>query len=73
VGIAKINELIGSSALGFEDAARTVIERANRTLRGIKGIEVIEKQVEVGDEGLKEYRVRLRLLFDMAPDTLLHW
>lgn len=73
MGISKVNELIGSSPLGFEDAARTVIERANRTLRGIKGIEVIEKRIKVGDEGLQEYRVRLRLLFDVAPDTLLHW
>ncbi len=71
--IEKINELIGTSPLGFEDAARTVIERANRTLRGIKGIEVIDKEIAVGEGEIREYRVRLRLQFEMAPDTLLHW
>lgn len=71
--VSKVNELIGSSPVGFEDAARAVVERANRTLRGVTGIEVLEKRVKVEDDRIKEYRVRLRLLFDMAPETDLHW
>lgn len=71
--ISKVNELIGSSGEGFEDAARSVLARANRTLRGIKGIEVLEKRVKVVDGRITEYRVRLRLVFDMAPETVLHW
>ena len=71
--VSKVNELIGSSPDGFEEAARSVIERANRTLRGITGIEVLEKRVKVEDGRIAEYRVRLRLVFDMAPETVLHW
>lgn len=71
--VAKVNELIGSSPMGFEDAARSVLLRANRTLRGITGIEVIEKRVKIEQGGIAEYRVRLRLMFDMAPQTNLHW
>jgi len=71
--VSQVNELIGSSPVGFEDAARAVVERANRTLRGVTGIEVLEKRVKVEDDRIKEYRVRLRLLFDMAPETDLHW
>jgi hypothetical protein len=71
--VSKVNELIGSSPHGFEDAAKQVVMRANRTLRGITGIEVIEKRVKIQDGGIAEYRVRLRLVFDMAPDTVLHW
>jgi flavin-binding protein dodecin len=71
--VSKVNELIGSSPHGFEDAARVVIERANRTLRGITGIEVISKRVKVADDEVVEYRVRLRLVFDMAPETVMHW
>jgi flavin-binding protein dodecin len=73
MSVSKVNELIGSSPLGFEDAAKSVIARANRTLRGITGIEVIEKRIKVQEDGIAEYRVRLRLVFDMAPDTVLHW
>ncbi len=71
--VSKVNELIGSSPDSFEDAARTVIGRANRTLRGITGIEVLEKRVKVEDDRIVEFRVRLRLHFDMAPETALHW
>lgn len=71
--VSKVNELIGSSDEGFEDAARQVLRRANRTLRGITGIEVIEKRIKVGSDARLEYRVRLRLIFDMAPETVLHW
>ena len=71
--VSKVNELIGSSPDGFEEAARSVLARANRTLTGITGIEVLEKRVKVKDGRIDEYRVRLRLIFDMAPETALHW
>jgi dodecin len=71
--VSKVNELIGSSPEGFEEAARSVIARAYRTLRGITGLEVIEKRVKIEDGRIREYRVRLRLVFDMAPETVLHW
>ena len=71
--VAKVNEIIGSSPDGFEAAAAAVLERANRTLRGITAIEVVDKRVKIEPEGIREYRVRLRLSFDMAPETVLHW
>jgi flavin-binding protein dodecin len=71
--VSKTSELIGSSPLSFEDAARTVLERANRTLRGITGFEVLEKRIKVENDELREYRIRLRLTFDMASESKLHW
>jgi flavin-binding protein dodecin len=70
--VSKSSELIGSSPLSFEDAARAVLERANRTLRGVTGFEVLEKRIKVEKDELCEYRVRLRLTFDMAPESKLH-
>jgi flavin-binding protein dodecin len=71
--VSKVNELIGSSPDSFEAAAREVVSRANRTLRGINGIQVLEKRVKVIDDEISEYRIRLRLTFEIAPDTVLHW
>jgi len=71
--VSKISELIGSSSVSFEDAARHVLGRANRTLRGITGIEVLSKSVKVSDGEIAEYRVHLRLLFDVAPRADQHW
>lgn len=73
MAVAKVNELIGASPDSFEEAARQVIARANRTLRGITGFQVVEKRVKVADGRIQEYRLRIRLHFDMAPETALHW
>lgn len=71
--VSKVNELIGASPDSFEEAAREVLARASRTVRGITGIEVLEKRVKVEEDGRLEYRVRLRLVFDVAPESALHW
>jgi flavin-binding protein dodecin len=71
--IEKHSELIGSSEESFEAAARAVVRRAHATLRGITGIEIVDKQVEVESGKAARYLVRLRLRFDMAPETLWHW
>jgi flavin-binding protein dodecin len=71
--VSKISELIGSSSTSFEEAARSVVDRAHRTLRGITGIEVLEKSCKVREDRIVEYRVRVRLVFDMAPRVKQHW
>ena len=71
--VSKVSEIIGSSPSSFEGAAESVLSRANQTLRGITGIEVVDKRLKVEDGAITEYRVRLRLTFDMAPRTELHW
>jgi len=73
VWVAKVSELIGSSEESFEDAARSVVRRANRNLRGITGIEVVSKRIKVEDDHVAEYRVRLRLSFDMVVEQQQHW
>jgi len=71
--ISKVSQIIGSSPESFEDAARSVVARANRTLRGITGFDVVEKRIKVEHGGIAEYRVQLRLHFDVAPHTEPHW
>jgi len=71
--VSKVSELIGSSPTSFEDAARKVVARANRSLRGIEGIEILSKSVKVERAEIAEYRVRLRLIFDVAPRMGQHW
>lgn len=71
--VSKVSELIGSSPESFEAATRDVVERAHRTLRGITGVELLEKRIKVENDAIVEYRVRLRLVFDLAPIAELHW
>jgi len=71
--VSKVSEIIGSSPTSFENAAESVLSRANQTLRGITEIEVVEKRLKVEAGEITEYRVHLRLTFDMAPRTESHW
>jgi len=71
--VSKVNELIGSSPVSFEAAASEVVERANRTLRGLTGIEVRDRSIKVAAGEIVEYRVRLRLVFDLPPESMLHF
>ncbi len=71
--ISKVSQIIGSSPTSFEDAAQSVMARANHTLRGITGFDVVEKRLKVEAGEISEYRVHLRLHFDIAPHTEPHW
>lgn len=71
--VSKVSELIGSSSESFEAAAKEVIERSNRTLRGVKAIEIVQKDASVTNGKIDQYRVRVRLHFEMAPETLWQW
>ena len=71
--VAKVSELIGSSPESFEEATRSVVRRANENLRGITGIQVMSKRIKVGEDRLVEYRVRLRLSFNMVVEQQQHW
>ena len=71
--VSKVSELIGSSPESFEAAAREVVVRAHKTLRGITGIEILGRAVKVADERVVEYRVRVRLSFDLAPEDMMRF
>lgn len=61
--VARITEIIAASPVSFEDAIRVGFDRANRTLRGITGMKVIEERVAVEEGKIKEFRVRLEVVF----------
>ena len=70
MSVSKVNEVIGASPRSFEDAAARIAARAHDTLRGVRGLAVLDKWVEVEAEGTRVYRVRAQLLFEMAPETV---
>ncbi len=70
MSVSKVNEVIGDSPQSFEDAAARIAARAHHTLRGVRGLAVLDKCVEVGAGDSRVYRVRVQLLFEMAPETV---
>lgn len=63
MSVAKITELSCTSNESFEDAIRQGVERASRTLRGIRSAWVKDQQVNVGQNGDLEFQVNILLTF----------
>jgi hypothetical protein len=61
--VARVTEISSDSLNSFEDAIRLGIERANKTLRNVKGAWVKEQQVVVVDGKITEFRVNLLVTF----------
>ncbi len=61
--VARVSEIIAASPSSFDEAIKVGFERANKTLRGITGLKVLEQRVSVEDDKIKEYRVRMEVIF----------
>ncbi len=61
--VARVTEIIAASPKSFEEAVKTGFKRASKTLRGITGLKVVEQRVAVEGDEIKEYRVRMEVIF----------
>ena len=61
--VAKVTELSCTSTESFEDAIRQGIERASKTLRGVRSAWVKEQRVNVGREGGLEFQANILVTF----------
>lgn len=61
--IARVTEVIASSPSGFDDAVRSGIERAARTLENITGAWVQDQKVVVENGKITDYRVTMKITF----------
>jgi len=61
--VYKIVELVGTSTIGWEDAVKTVINRATKSLRDLRIAEVKELDVRLENGTIAEYRAKVRLSF----------
>lgn len=63
MAVARITEVIGSSEKSWDDAVQTALNRANKTIRGLTGIEVTKMNAAIEDGNIKEYRAHVRITF----------
>jgi len=64
MSVAKVTEIIASSPKSFDDAIRTGVARANKTLKNLKSAWVENQQVELDNDGqITNYRVQLKVTF----------
>ncbi len=63
MAVARQTQIIGASPHSWEDAVRNALERANKTLRGITGLEVIKENAAIAKGKIVEYRATLLVTF----------
>ena len=64
MSIARVTEIKSSSATSFDDAIKTGLARAAKTLRNVKSAWIESQEVVVDDNGrVTEYRVHMKVTF----------
>jgi len=63
MSVYRVTELIGTSAVSWEDAAVTALTTASNTLRDLRVGEVVKQDVQVNDGGTVTYRIKLEVSF----------
>lgn len=63
MGVIKTIDLVGTSDVSWEDAARQALAEATKTIRGIETLDVLEQTAKVGGDGISEYQTHVRIHF----------
>jgi len=61
--VARVTEVIAGSPNSFDEAVHLAFDRANKTLRNITGMKVVEMTVMVEAGQIQEYRVKAEVIF----------
>ena len=62
-GVYRVIDVIGTSATSWEDAAKTAVETASKSLRDLRIAEVTKMDLKVEDGKVAAYRIRVQLSF----------
>ena len=63
MAVARVTEITASSTKSFEDAIQTGINRAEKTLRNLRGAWIKSQKVVIEKGKITEYRVLLKVTF----------
>lgn len=66
--VYKMIEVVGSSAIGTDDAIRNAIEEAGKSLRHLDWFEVMETRGHLEDGKIAHFQVRLKIGFRLDAD-----
>ncbi len=60
--------MLAQSETSWEDAARSALDEAKKTLRNIRSIYVKELQAKVENNEIVEFRINAKISFDLESD-----
>jgi dodecin len=67
MSVYKVIDIIGTSSTSWEDAAAEAIRTAGQTIRDLRIAEVVEQDIQIGEDGAITYRTKLQISFKYEP------
>lgn len=61
--VVKVVELVGCSSEGLQEAVESAVEEAAKTIRNIKGVDVLGWTAKIEDNEIVEYRANVKISF----------
>ena len=61
--VYKVIELVGSSTVSWDDAAKNAIVKASKSLRDLRIAEVVAQDIHLKDGKIEFYRTKVKLSF----------
>ncbi|MBU6298118.1 MAG: dodecin domain-containing protein [Alphaproteobacteria bacterium] len=66
-GVYRVTEIIGTSTVSWEDAAKKAVQTAAKSLHDLRIAEVSKLDMKVENGKIVAYRARISLSFKYAP------
>jgi len=65
MAVLKVIEILASSTVSWEDATANAVKHAGKTVKEIRSVYVKEQSAQVVDNKIKEYRVNVKISFEV--------
>ena len=63
MAVVKIIEVLGTSKDSWADAAREAVQEAEKSVRGISGVELVSQTAKVKDGKITEFHATCKIAF----------
>ena len=68
MSVYKVIELVGTSPVSWEEAAKTAVDQASKTLKDLRIAEVVTQDMKIEEGKVVAYRTKVRLSFRFHGD-----
>ena len=65
MAVLKVIEVLANSDKSWEDAAKKAVAHASKSVKNIRSVYINEQSASVDDGELKEYRVNVKITFEV--------
>lgn len=65
MAVLKVIEVLSNSTISWEDATKNAIAEASKSLKNIRSAYVNEQSVAIKDNAVTEFRVNLKITFEI--------